>query len=354
MRSIMKKIVLLAAIMLFLTAGAAFVFAAVDSGTKVEVKNELDPGNVRAKGFFASNNTSEDTRAKLPGTIVPKTEKEIQKSKMLTTLYIFLIGYFLMLIFVNGINKVVKDIKSKHLLRKGAIYFFNILIFIFVVLVWSQMLSSVTVFVSFIGAGVALALQEAILCVAGWLMIIFRRPFDVGDRVEFGGIKGDVIDIKMFQTNMLEIGNWVDADQSTGRIVNVPNSNVFKKEQYNYNKGFEFIWNEMKILLTYESDWKKGEEILLKHANELGIGKEEIVKRKISNMTRSYMIKFGKLTPIVYVDIKESGVLLTLRYLTEARKRRITQDELNRKILEDFRKEKNVKFAYSTRRVVND
>jgi small-conductance mechanosensitive channel len=81
-------------------------------------------------------------------------------------------------------------------------------------------------------------------------------------------------------------------------------------------------------------------------------GMEEVVKRKIKKMSRRYMIHFSKLTPIVYVNIKDSGVELTLRYITEARKRRATQDDFCRAILEAFEKEEKVDFAYPTYRIV--
>jgi small-conductance mechanosensitive channel len=127
---------------------------------------------------------------------------------------------------------------------------------------------------------------------------------------------------------------------------------VFKKENYNYSKGFEFIWNEISILVTFESDWKRGEEIMLTHARSYTEGMEKTVSRKIEKMTRHYLIYYDKLTPIVYVDIKDSGVQLTLRYLVEARSRRLTHDALCRKILGDFEKEGNVNFAYPTYRIV--
>jgi small-conductance mechanosensitive channel len=167
-----------------------------------------------------------------------------------------------------------------------------------------------------------------------------------------GGVKGDVIDIRLFQTSLLEIGNWVDSDQSTGRIVHIPNSAIFKKEIYNYNRGFEFIWNEIKLLVTFESDWKRAEEIMLDRARALGGGMEEVVKKKIAAMTRRYMIHYDKLTPIVYVAIRESGVEVTLRYLTEAKQRRSTHDSLCRGILDDIAKEGRVQLAYPTYRIV--
>jgi small-conductance mechanosensitive channel len=276
----------------------------------------------------------------------------IMQKRAIQTLIVVIIGYFLIFLFARIINWRIKDVKSRHIIRKNMVYFITIAIILAIFFVWSRNINSITIFLSVIGAGVALALQEVLLCMAGWFLIMVRRPFEVGDRIEMGGVKGDVIDIRLFQTSLLEIGNWVDADQSTGRIVNIPNSEIYKKENYNYSRGFEFIWNEIKIMMTFESDWKKAEAIMNKHGIEEVKDLEKIVKKKIDAMARHYMIYYEHLTPIVYVNIKDSGVELTLRYLTEAQRRRMTQDKLCRAILDDFAKEKDVNFAYTTYRIV--
>ena len=274
--------------------------------------------------------------------------------RILSTIFVILIGYILMFGLINFINRKVKDIKARHSIRKNIIYIVSLTIFIIIFCIWIQNLNSITIFLGVAGAGLALALQEVILCIAGWLHILMRHPFEVGDRIEINGIKGDIIDIRLFQTSMLEIGNWVQADQSTGRIVNFPNSFVFKHANYNYSRGFEFIWNELPMLVTFESDWKRGKEIMLSHAQKMAEGLEAEVRRKIDVMRNRYMIYYGKLTPIVYVNIKDSGVELTLRYLTEAKQRRSSQDKISQAILEDFEKEPNVNFAYPTWRVVKE
>ncbi|MFH1995666.1 MAG: mechanosensitive ion channel family protein [Candidatus Omnitrophota bacterium] len=284
--------------------------------------------------------------------VMRQGQMDFVHKKLLQTALTAVFGYLLMLVLVRVINHKVRDIKVRHIARRNVIYFFTLMTTLIIVFLWLQNISSLTIFLSVIGAGLALALQEVVLCIAGWVLILVRRPFEVGDRIELGGVKGDVIDIRLFQTVLCEIGNWVDADQSTGRIVNIPNSAMFKKENYNYTRGFEFIWNEIKVLVTFESDWKRAEEIMLAHASERVKDKEDVVRRKIDAMTSYFMIQYNKFTPIVYVNIKESGVELTLRYLTEARRRRSSQDELTRAILEDFEKEDRVNFAYPTYRII--
>ncbi len=274
--------------------------------------------------------------------------------KILQTSFIILFCYIVIFILIRVSNQRIKDIKTRHLVRKKIVYIVNIVLFLLIVMIWIKNLGAITLFLGVASAGIALALQEVILSMAGWFLILIRRPFEMGDRIELGGVKGDVIDIRLFQTSLLEIGNWVDADQSTGRVVNVPNSFVFKKELYNYNRGFEFIWNEIPILVTFESDWKRAKEIMLAHAQLQAEGMDVIVKSAIDRMSHHYMIYYEKFTPIVYVNIKDSGVELTLRYLTHAKRRRATQDELCCKILDDFNQEPNVNLAYPTYRIVKN
>ncbi len=280
-------------------------------------------------------------------------DSQLQK-KLWQTAFVILLAYIFMFGLITFINRRIKDIKARHVVRKNIIYIASIITLLLVFFIWIQNLNSITIFLGVAGAGLALALQEVILCVAGWLLILIRHPYEAGDRVEINGIKGDIIDIRLFQTSMLEIGNWVDADQSTGRIVNFPNSFIFKFQNYNYSRGFEFIWNEIPILLTFESDWKRGKELMITHAAKMAEGMEEQMRRKIDVMRNRYMIYYGKLTPIVYVNIKDSGVELTLRYLTEAKRRRATQDELAQDILNAFEHEENVNFAYPTYRIVKN
>lgn len=357
MKSYRTKIITLVLAALGLLSGFSCPADAGAETTPTATKEVSEGKNRNTNTFFDEfRKTPQQKQAGEAETTTKQPKGQMRRSgiykKLIQTGLVLLIGYCLIFVFVGIVNRRIKDLKVKYLVRKNVIYLLNILIILYIAFVWVQNVGSITIFLSIVGAGIALALQEAILCLAGWFLILVRRPFSVGDRIELGGVKGDVIDIRPFQTLLLEIGNWVQADQSTGRIVNVPNSMVFKKENYNYSHGFEFIWNEIKVLVTFESDWKRAEKIMTGHAVEQAEGMEKIVKSKIDEMTRRYMIRYEKFTPIVYVDIKESGVELTLRYLTEARKRRTTADELCRAILEDFKKEEKVNFAYPTYRIV--
>ena len=273
----------------------------------------------------------------------------------ITFVQFFLIAlaiYLLGMLIISLINRQVRDLRRRHSARRITLYTTVMAILVLAIVFWLEAVASFAVAISIVGAGLVVALQDVIVCFAGWLLIIFKRPFSVGDRVEIGSVKGDVIDVRMFQTALLEVGNWVGAEQSTGRVVHIPNSSVFKQKVFNYTKGFEFIWNEIKITVTFESNWQKAKEIILRQANPEIDKLKTKVQASIERMAQQYMIHYEKFTPIVYVNVVSHGVELTLRYLTEVQKRRITQDRISRAILEDFARESDIHFAYPTYRIV--
>ncbi len=219
---------------------------------------------------------------------------------------------------------------------------------------WFEALGDITTFLGLLSAGLAIALKDIVASFAGWVFIIWRRPFEMGDRVEIGPYSGDVIDIRLFKFTLMEIGNWVAADQSTGRIIHLPNSNVLTDGIANYTKGFKYIWNELEVLVTFESDWRKAKSILqgvaARHADHLSPN----TASRVRDAAQRFLIKYDKLTPIVYTSVKDSGVLLTLRYLCGPKQRRSSSQEMWEAILDEFGKCSDIDFAYPTHRLYNN
>jgi len=197
-----------------------------------------------------------------------------------------------------------------------------------------------------IGAGLAIALREVLLCIFGWANLTFNAVFKQGDRIEVNGISGDVIDIRVLRSTMMEIRNWVKADQSTGRIVHIPNSWVLQHSVYNYSHGFNFIWNEIPITVTFRSNWSAAQEIMLARAQESADIVEQQAKEEIHHMSRDFLIHYSILSPFVYVTVVENGIRLTLRYLCEVRKRRGTTHALTVGILESIKERGGIELAY--------
>lgn len=216
---------------------------------------------------------------------------------------------------------------------------------------WSIGEADVITLLTVIGAGLAIALREVLLSVVGWINIVVRSPYSQGDRIEINGVKGDVIDIRLLHSTLMEIGQWVRGDQSTGRIVHIPNGWIYQYGVFNYTRGFGFIWNEIAFTLTYRSDWNRARELMLELASESADIVEQQVKREIQQMSREYLVHFSILTPFVYVNVVPDGVRLTLRYLCETRKRRGTEHALTMGILEAFKENGGIELAYSMRGV---
>jgi small-conductance mechanosensitive channel len=271
--------------------------------------------------------------------------------KILTSLIASAVVYVALFFTTRFINQLKIDIAERHLYRKRASYIAAVLYFLILIPIWAETSQQwVTVF-SVMGAGIALALHEMLLNIAGWFYIVVRHPYRTGDRIELGSLRGDVIDIRLFQTTLLELGNWVDGDQSTGRVVHMPHGQIFRNPLFNYTQGFEFLWNELPVLVTFESDWEKAKFILLRLGEEASKDVQEQVKRKVDRMARKYLIYDKDFIPIVYTKIEDSGIKLTLRYLTEARNRRNSEDAISQKMLRAIQSESDIEFAYPTYRI---
>ena len=270
--------------------------------------------------------------------------------KLIASVAIFFVLLIVRAMAVRIIKKRVPNAKRSYHARRISLYVFVLLVVLLIGPLWITGLGNLTTFLGLASAGLAIALHDTIANIAGWAFIISRRPFKLGDRIQIGDIAGDVIDMRVFQFSVIEIGNWVDAEQSTGRIIHIPNCKVLREPLANYEIGFDYIWHEVPILITFESDWKKAKEIL----GELAIEKTEHLssgaQEQIRRAAEKYLIFYDKLSPIVYTTVKDSGVLLTMRYIVKPRQRRSTEQEIWEAVLEIFTPESGIELAYPTTR----
>ncbi|MDX2432239.1 MAG: mechanosensitive ion channel family protein [Bacteroides sp.] len=244
--------------------------------------------------------------------------------------------------------RFTKDPKLRYKWKRSMSFVIGLLTVILIGSVWIKAIGQFGAFLGLFTAGLAIALKDPLTNIAGWIFIMTRQPFNLGDRIQIGDQAGDVIDLRLFQFTLLEIGNWVDSDQSTGRIIHIPNGIVFTKAQSNYSSGFQFIWNEISVLVSFESNWTRAKEILqgivAEHAKELSADAE----KKIIEASKKYMIFYQYLTPIVYTTVRDSGIKLTMRYICDPRKRRVTEHEIWEDVLTAFATHKDIEFAYPT------
>jgi small-conductance mechanosensitive channel len=271
--------------------------------------------------------------------------------KLFSSLVVLIILWIARWFVLKQIGRRTEDPAFLYRWRKATEYIIYFLGLLLIGRIWIEGVQSAATYLGLLTAGLAIALQDPITDIVGWLFIIWRQPFEVGDRIEIGEHAGDVIDIRFFQFTILEIGNWVEADQSTGRMLHVPNKLIFSDSLANYTTGFSYIWHEIPVLVTFESDWRKAKEILLAIANRQAGDISEDVRRQVREAARRYMISYGHLTPIVYTKVLDSGVRLTMRYTCDPRQRRMTEEKIWEEILAAFAAEPTIEFAYPTQRI---
>ena len=265
----------------------------------------------------------------------------------------FLTGVIIIWLIIKLTQKYlslkIKDNDNRYKAKKFSSFIGYVLTIILIAVVYSDKIGRFTVALGVAGAGIAFALQEVIASFAGWLAIIFGGFYKSGDRVQLGGIKGDVMDIGILRTTIMEIGQWVDGDLYNGRIVLVANSFVFKEPVFNYSSDFTFLWDEIKVPIEYGSNYDKAKQILLNIGKEVAGDLSQKSKEQWNALEKKYRLEDTQTESMVSLIAKDNWVEFTLRYVVNYKKRRLTKTELYTKILKEVDATNGeVKFASST------
>jgi small-conductance mechanosensitive channel len=217
-----------------------------------------------------------------------------------------------------------------------------------IAILWARHLQNKGTFLGLIGAGFAIALREPLLSIAGRVAIFAGHMYRVGDRIEINKMSGDVIDVGFFYTRMMEIGNWITADQPSGRIVQLSNASIFGTPVFNYTQGLPFIWDEVKLPVPYDSDWQKARHVMLKLGIEHSKETIEEAEKQLDALKRSYLIPAIALKPATFVKATDNWIELTLRYIVDPRKRRAVSSAIHEQLLAAVEGDKRLKVASAT------
>ena len=205
-------------------------------------------------------------------------------------------------------------------------------------IVFSDKLGGLTVALGVAGAGIAFALQEVIASFAGWFAISFAKFYKPGDRVQLGGIKGDVIDVGVLRTTLMEVGQWVNGDLYNGRVVRIANSFVFKEPVFNYSGDFPFLWDEITIPVKYGSDHKFAREMFRKISDDLLGDFSTRAKSAWDELVEKFLIENASVEPMITMVANDNWIEFTIRYVVDYKARRTTKDKLFTRILEEVDK----------------
>ncbi|MGW8123918.1 mechanosensitive ion channel family protein [Roseivirga echinicomitans] len=287
-----------------------------------------------------------------------KSIEELLHNQTISNLVMLFIGIAVIWILIKFVQSrfigKIKAADNRHRTKKLASFIGYFLTILLITTIYSERLGGFGVALGVAGAGIAFALQEVITSVAGWLAIVFGNFYKTGDRVQLGGIKGDVMDIGVLRTTLMEVGQWVNGDLYNGRIVRISNSFVFKEPVFNYSADFPFLWDEMKIPLKTESDYKYAKATFLAIMEDSLGDFTKNSQEAWNQMTKNLYVENAQITPMVSMSFDESWMTFTLRYIVNYKMRRTTKDMLYVAILEAIRNSNGkLKIASSAMEITN-
>lgn len=245
-----------------------------------------------------------------------------------------LVLWILFIILIIGfirktLKKHIENISIRYKAQKGVeIIGYVLIIFLILMAITVDSIKDYTIIIGLFTAGITFTLQELILSIAGSFYIFFVRVYKPGDRIEINNIKGDVIDIDSIYTTIMEMGEWVNSDNYSGRIVKISNAFVFKGPIKNYSMDFPFVWDELNILITYDSDSALAKTLMMDCATEILSDYTEKSKAKWEEMVEHYYIENATLEPTIAMNLTDNWIQLNLRYITDYKRRRNTKNEL--------------------------
>jgi small-conductance mechanosensitive channel len=275
------------------------------------------------------------------------------QAQLLVTAAVIVVLLLVRALIVAFVHRRIEDSAVWYRTRKALTYVTGLIAVVVVATIWFEG-TGVLTYVGFLTAALAIALSDVVKNFAGWLYIVLRRPFRLGDRIEIAGRRGDVIDIRVFRFTMLEVGGRVR--QVTGSMLHMPNGLVFTEPLTNDTEGFSYIWHEIPVLVTFESDWEAAEQLVLEAVREASaaISPEQVAK-ELRQTAVEYRFHIADLAPSVIVTVEDSGVLLTGRLLVAARGgRRATEQRVWRSVLKSFAELPDIDLAYPTVRTYLD
>ncbi len=274
--------------------------------------------------------------------------------RLVTTAVLLAVALPLAALLGRLVARRAEDAYSRYYLRKGARYLVFGLVLVALAVVWRPFAGRVGVVLGLAAAGVAFAMQEVIGALAGWVSILTGRQFRVGDRVQMGGVRGDVLDITPLRTTILEIGSgrddgsWVRGRQYTGRTVSVSNKAVFSGPVYNSSAVFDYLWEELTVPVPYDADWRLAERVLREEA-ERALASAG-AQRAIETARQRYPVGRAEVEPRVFVRATDNWVELSARFVVPVRAARSVKDQMTRRVLARFTDE-HIEVASATQDV---
>jgi small-conductance mechanosensitive channel len=211
--------------------------------------------------------------------------------------------------------------KQRATLRSVSHFTLNVLAVLVILLIIFGPPDNLSTIVGLAGAGLAVSLKDFIVSFFGWFILMSRHGIRAGDWVEIDGVSGEVIDISLFRTVLLETGNWNEPGHPTGREVSFLNLYAVEGHYYNFTTSGQWLWDEIKLLIPWGVDpypiVRKIEETVRVETENNARKAEQEWQRA----TRGYTVKTFSAAPSINLRTVEDGVEVTIQYVVTAMER---------------------------------
>ena len=234
--------------------------------------------------------------------------------------------------------------------RRLSGYIVFIVVAVVVAIAFLEDIKAIATGLTIAGAALVIALQDLCSAFAGWFVIITSGKVRVGDRIEIDGQIGDVIDIQPLRTTLIELRNWLDVDEPTGRILVVPNNFIFKSKVFNYSHIHPYVWNRVDITVTFETPAKEAFALLNRILEEETTEELAAARHAARNMEHKYGVLDTQYQPKLNFVIADSGVMFNLLFVSHYKRRTAMRNRINERIILEFEKDPKMVFAYPTER----
>ena len=267
-------------------------------------------------------------------------DNESAAGRAVTSAAAVLLGIALASVLPPLLIRRIDDPATRYHARKLLRFVIGFVVAAFLAVVWRAFAGRIGVVLGLGAAGLAFAMQEVVGAVAGWFNILSGSIFRVGDRIQMGGVRGDVIDITPLRTKIMEMGSanddgsWVGGRQYTGRIVAVSNKMTFTEPVFNYSTVFGFLWEELTVPVPYDADWRRAEEILREEVQ--AVSATPGAQQAIAEMTARYPVPRADVEPRVFVRATDNWNELAARFVVPVRSARLVKDQVTRRVLARF------------------
>lgn len=258
-------------------------------------------------------------------------------------------AYAVLKVFLDElVSRRIRDSRARYTFRKTIQLLFVLVSFVVVLRIWVPDPQALLVAYGLVAAGVAIALQDVFKNFAGSLFIFLSGIYRVGDRIEVKALFGDVIDIGLFYTTLIELREWVDGDQTTGRLTLLPNSAVLASAVHNYTKDHGFLWDEIELPVTHDSDWQKALQIIQPIVDEITAEMAARAREGVPRLEQKYFLSKRSFETNTFVTPTDNWIALRVRYVVDVKERRSVRNAIYERVLKAVQAEPDIEIASQT------